>query len=86
MQPRLMILRDVEISRPVADEPITALLPGSEAGARQTTATVIAQQFDQDIIGDLGNAFRTFVESGQIWALIIGFILGFILRGVTTYK
>lgn len=59
---------------------------GSEALSRQGTATVLAQQFDQDVLGDLGNAFNTFIQSGQIWALIVGFILGYMLRGVTTYK
>lgn len=63
-----------------------AFLPETLTSAHQGTATVLAQQFDQDVIGDLGNALNTFIESGQIWALIIGFVLGYLLRGVTTYK
>jgi hypothetical protein len=63
-----------------------ALLPQASVTANQTTATVIAQQFDQDVVGDLGNAFNTFVESGQVWALLVGFVLGYMLRSVTTYK
>ncbi len=86
MEPKFTILRSVEVFPASTDETFSQFLPTPEAGSRQTTATVIAQQFDQDIIGDLGNALRIFVESGQIWALIIGFVLGFILRGVTTYK
>jgi hypothetical protein len=86
MQSNLDVLGPVEVEASSADEAIASFLPTPEASVHQTTATVIAQQFDQDIIGDLGNALRTFVESGQIWALIIGFVLGFMLRGVTTYK
>ncbi|NET37750.1 MAG: hypothetical protein F6K19_38030 [Cyanothece sp. SIO1E1] len=48
-------------------------------------ATVIAQQFEQDILGDLRVAFDQFVESGQVWALLIGLILGYLIRGVTSY-
>ncbi|WP_204140001.1 hypothetical protein [Halomicronema sp. CCY15110] len=54
--------------------------------ARQDTQPILAQQFDQDILGDLGNVFSTFIESGQIWALLVGFVLGYMLRSVTTYK
>ena len=72
---------------PSSENDVTAaLLPTANVTTHQTTATVIAQQFDQDVIGDLGNAFNTFVQSGQVWALLIGFILGYLLRSVTTYK
>ena len=63
-----------------------AEFPGLSAAPQQGTATVLAQQFDQDVVGDLGNALNTFVQSGQIWALLVGFVLGYLLRGVTTYK
>ncbi len=54
---------------------------------RQGMTPILAQeQFDQDILGDLGNVVSTFIESGQIWALLIGFVLGYVLRGVTTYR
>jgi hypothetical protein len=63
-----------------------ALLPEAGVTNYQTTSPVIAQQFDQDIVADLGNAVNTFIESGQVWALLIGFVLGYLLRSVTTYK
>lgn len=49
-------------------------------------STVVAQQFDQDILGDLGTMVGNFIESGQIWALIIGFVLGYLFRSMTTYQ
>ncbi|WP_008313544.1 hypothetical protein [Leptolyngbya sp. PCC 6406] len=52
----------------------------------QTQAVVLAQQFDQDILGDLGTMAKNFVDSGQLWALIIGVVLGYMFRSMTTYK
>ena len=49
------------------------------------TATVMAQ-FDSDVLGDIGGAFKNFYDSGQLWALIIGMVLGYVVRGITTYK
>ena len=86
MQPELN-LSAVEQLSPAVERTLSAIfLPNMNTTARQGTATVLAQQFDQDIVGDLGNALNTFVQSGQIWALIIGFVLGYLLRGVTTYR
>ncbi|MDB9527783.1 hypothetical protein PN498_17440 [Oscillatoria sp. CS-180] len=64
----------------------SAFLPETNLSVRQNTSMILAQQFDQDVLGDLGNAVNTFVQSGQVWALLIGFVLGYLLRGVTTYK
>lgn len=47
---------------------------------------VIAQQFDQDVLADLNTMVTNFIESGQVWALIIGFVLGYALRSLTTFK
>jgi hypothetical protein len=46
-------------------------------------AIVLAQQVsDPDIMGQIKNAWDNFVESGQIWALIIGTVIGYLFRGV----
>ena len=52
---------------------------------RSQTATVLAQ-FEGDVLEDIGGAFQNFYESGQIWALRIGLVLGYVVRGITTYK
>ena len=59
---------------------------GIGAVLRQHPTPVLAEQFEQDILADLGNVVSNFIESGQVWALIIGFVLGYVLRGVTTYR
>ncbi|MBD0336619.1 MAG: hypothetical protein ICV62_14115 [Cyanobacteria bacterium Co-bin13] len=61
--------------------PLPTLAPGGE----QAQAMVLAQQFDQDVLGDMGNAWNTFIQSGQVWALVIGLVLGYLIRGMTTY-
>ena len=50
-----------------------------------THVGVLAQQFDQDILGDLANAWNIFIQSGQVWALVVGLVLGYLIRGLTTY-
>ncbi|NEP58622.1 MAG: hypothetical protein F6K31_16665 [Symploca sp. SIO2G7] len=54
--------------------------------ATVVTTPVIAQQFDEDSFLDRsGDILGDFVESGQLWALLIGVVLGYVIRGVTTY-
>jgi hypothetical protein len=60
-------------------EPHTGLL------APAPTSLVLAQQFDQDILGDMGNLWNTFIESGQVWALLIGIVVGYLIRNLTAY-
>lgn len=35
-----------------------------------------------DVLGQMRHGFENFVQTGQIWALILGFVLGFMLSGV----
>lgn len=44
---------------------------------------LIAQQFKQDVMGDLGKGWENFVKTGQIWALIIGVVVGYLFRSIT---
>ncbi len=75
-----LVLRMVELSTPDLSPDV------SLGAASQVGQPVVAQQFDQDILGDLVNAWNNFVQSGQIWALIIGIIIGYLVRGLTTYR
>jgi hypothetical protein len=87
--PTFAVLDSVSILSPAIAAPLNKDATSLDTAALRvshTQAVVLAQQFDQDILGDLGSAFRTFIDSGQVWALIIGFILGYMLRSVTTYR
>ncbi len=47
---------------------------------------VLAQQFKEtDIGGDVGRAWSHFVKTGQVWAFLVGLILGYMARALTTY-
>ncbi len=47
------------------------------------TTFIFAQDFQQDVLGDLGKGWKSFVETKQYVSLIIGFTLGYLLRSVT---
>lgn len=44
---------------------------------------LLAQQFQQDVVGDMMKGWNNFVKSGQIWALIIGVVVGYLFRSIT---
>ena len=47
---------------------------------------VFAQQFKETDIGsDVGKAWSQFVRTGQVWAFLVGLILGYMVRALTTY-
>lgn len=39
---------------------------------------------DPDILGQIQTAWKNFVESGRIWALGIGFVIGYMFRSFTS--
>jgi len=48
--------------------------------------TVVAQQItDPDVLGQIQKAFSHFVQTGQVWALLIGLCIGYMIRNLTTY-
>jgi hypothetical protein len=45
---------------------------------------LIAQSVsDTNVLGQMVSIWNTFIRSGQIWAFLIGFVLGYLLRGIT---
>lgn len=38
---------------------------------------------DPDVLGQMQRAFDNFIKTGQVWALLIGLILGYMFRGFT---
>jgi len=43
------------------------------------------EQFDTDVFAGFRNFFQNFIESGQVWALIIGIVIGYVMRSMTSY-
>jgi len=50
-----------------------------------TNVLMTISEQDVDIIGNVQKAFSNFVKTGQAWALLIGFIVGYMFRGFTSY-
>jgi hypothetical protein len=69
--------------------PEVSLSNGTELAAwpapAEALSPVLAQQFDQDILGDMVSIWNNFVDSGQIWALFFGIVLGYMIRNLTAY-
>lgn len=66
---------------PVGPQAMTMLETGAIAALPMETQPVLAQQFkDPDLMGQVQRAWSGFVNSGQIWALIIGLIIGYTFR------
>lgn len=53
-------------------------LPQSQIVISQVTGYVE----DPDVLGQIRDGFQHFVETGQLWALILGFMLGFWFSGI----
>lgn len=59
-------------------------LSGNLVSANWTT--MLAQHIDDpNLLGKVQSSFDHFVQSGQVWALLVGVILGYIIRGLTSY-
>ncbi|WP_446357697.1 hypothetical protein [Coleofasciculus sp. G2-EDA-02] len=50
-----------------------------------TDGLVLAQVADPDVLGQMQDAFNNFIESGQVWAFLIGLIIGYIFRGMSSF-
>ncbi|WP_427160787.1 hypothetical protein ACQFX9_03875 [Aliinostoc sp. HNIBRCY26] len=47
---------------------------------------VLAQNVtNPDVIGQMQKVWNQFVQSGQIWALLIGVVVGYAFRNLTKY-
>jgi hypothetical protein len=46
---------------------------------------LFAQQFNQNVMADLGKGWDNFVRTGQIWALLIGMIVGYLFKSITSF-
>ncbi|AFY50586.1 hypothetical protein Nos7524_4858 [Nostoc sp. PCC 7524] len=49
-------------------------------------AISIAQNVtDPNVVGQMQKTWNNFVQTGQIWALLIGLVIGYIFRNLTKY-
>lgn len=44
----------------------------------------IAQAYKDDLLANVSQSWNNFIQSGQVWALMIGFVVGYLFRGLTS--
>ncbi|ANV83254.1 hypothetical protein AWQ21_01945 [Picosynechococcus sp. PCC 7003] len=59
-----------------------SLLPPSSVASEQIVIAQVGYVEDPDILGQIRDGFQNFVDSGQMWALILGFVLGYWFSGI----
>jgi ABC-type arginine/histidine transport system permease subunit len=48
--------------------------------------TALAQTItDPDLMGQIQKSWSHFIQTGQVWALLIGLVIGYIIRNLTSY-
>ncbi|UBF27872.1 hypothetical protein K9N68_08225 [Kovacikia minuta CCNUW1] len=47
--------------------------------------SVLDKPLEVDLGGDVQRAFNNFVKTGQVWAFLIGLVLGYLFKTFTSY-
>ncbi|MHC5614042.1 MAG: hypothetical protein ACYTXA_24380 [Nostoc sp.] len=48
--------------------------------------TALAQTItDPDVMGQIQKSWSHFIQTGQVWALLIGLVIGYMIRNLTSY-
>jgi hypothetical protein len=45
----------------------------------------VLAQFETDVFKPVRGFFNYFIQSGQVWALLIGTVVGYLFRSLTSY-
>ncbi|MBF2065741.1 MAG: hypothetical protein IGS39_15160 [Calothrix sp. C42_A2020_038] len=57
-----------------------------QLGQAPVDLTILAQNVtDPNILGQMQKSFTHFVQTGQAWALLIGLVIGYMIRNLTSY-
>jgi hypothetical protein len=48
-------------------------------------SALLAAQFNENVFSRFNVALDNFIKTGQVWALLAGLIIGYFVRGFTTY-
>ncbi|MCC5601375.1 hypothetical protein [Nostoc favosum] len=49
------------------------------------TALLAQTITDPDLMGQVEKSWRHFIQTGQVWALLIGLVIGYMIRNLTSY-
>lgn len=67
-----------------SDAPLLSGYTGSFQDIPASTP-LIAQQFEDNLLNNFQGSFSNFIESGQVWALLAGLVIGYIIRSLTSF-
>ncbi|MEM8777426.1 MAG: hypothetical protein AAGF26_00855 [Cyanobacteria bacterium P01_G01_bin.49] len=79
------------LCEPINSLDILILFPGPEHLSLLNSPLIelshlFAQQIeDPDLLGNIQRSWANFIQSGQVWALGIGFVLGYMFRSFTSF-
>ncbi len=62
-----------------------SFLPPAVTTSATIGQPVVGQYFDQDLIGTTGKMLHHFYDSGQIWALLVGIVVGYGFKSFSSY-
>jgi hypothetical protein len=49
-------------------------------------STFIAQNVtDPNVVGQMQSAFTHFIQTGQVWAMLIGLVIGYMIKNLTSF-
>ncbi|MDP5018697.1 MAG: hypothetical protein NWQ43_15585 [Dolichospermum sp.] len=54
--------------------------------SNHTDYFLYGQVTETDVVGQMQAAWNNFVKTGQIWALLIGVVLGYMFKSLTSYS
>ncbi|BAY09088.1 hypothetical protein [Calothrix sp. NIES-2098] len=58
----------------------------SELFWHSPVTSVLAQYVhDPNVLGQMQNSWSHFIKTGQVWALLIGLVIGYMIRSLTSY-
>ncbi|MEB3225302.1 MAG: hypothetical protein VKJ86_05800 [Synechococcus sp.] len=63
---------------------VNSFYPSSSLNSKLAIRQVVIAQYveDPDVLGQIRDGFQNFVDSGQMWAMILGFVLGYWFSGI----
>lgn len=72
---------------PQSPLPLQSIADAQQAGllqahSQQEFVAQVGYVEDPDVLGQIQRGFGQFVESGQLWAMIGGFVLGYMFAGL----
>ncbi|MDZ8184657.1 MAG: hypothetical protein RMX96_07390 [Nostoc sp. ChiSLP02] len=48
-------------------------------------ATAVPAISDPDLMGQIQKSWNHFIQTGQVWALLIGLVIGYMIRNLTIF-